>query len=416
VGCSRPYPSAKPQYVQADVAACAPLPRATAAEVGIPQAALDSLQRAAEAMHSDALLILRDGKVVHEWTSRWFKAPFNPQSVTKAITGLGVGVLMDRGAITTLDLPLADLFPEFTAADKRPVTLRMLMNHTSGIAADRGEAQFFGPPDAGAFVRTRPMAEPAGTTFRYSNVGAQLVSHVVQATGGAPLHALLDSAVLGPMCIRDWRWDTDRVGATYGYSRIHLAPEDLAKIGQLVLDRGTWRGRQLIRAATIDTLTALSGGPVAGLAPFAYVGLWQYWGGDSLRLDAALLERLRGLPASDSLIGVVARLAGPGTARTLPSFQLRLALDSAFGEGAGIRRWESETHGAVYPARWRTPAQAVGHSGSWGQWLLVYPETRTVVVRFASWANPGRKSEEDGYGWNGIVGDAYRLVGRAAAP
>jgi hypothetical protein len=46
--------------------------------------------------------------------------------------------------------------------------------------------------------------------------------------------------------------------------------------------------------------------------------------------------------------------------------------------------------------------------------LLVFPETRTVVVRFASWTHPGRTSEDDGFGWNNIVADLYRLVGRRA--
>jgi hypothetical protein len=45
--------------------------------------------------------------------------------------------------------------------------------------------------------------------------------------------------------------------------------------------------------------------------------------------------------------------------------------------------------------------------------LLVYPETRTVVVRYASWTHPGRRSEEDAGGWNSIYADLYRLIGRA---
>lgn len=384
----------------------------SAAEAGIAQATIDSLQPAAEATKSDALLILRDGKVVHEWTYEGFRMPFNPQSVTKAISGLGVGVLLDRGAITTLDLPLKDVFPEFAAPGKDAVTLRMLMNHTSGLAADRGERQFMDQPDAGAFVRGRPMVEPAGTTFRYSNVGAQLVSHVVQARAGAPLHALLDSTVLGPMCIQDWRWDTDAKGATYGYSRIHLKARDLAAIGQLVLDGGEWRGQRVLSAATIDTLTAIRGGPVRGIPASAFVGLWQYWGGDSLRLDAALFQQLAAVPVSDTLLRVVRDMAGTSGERMVSSFRFVAVLDSVFGAGGGVARWERETRGRVVVQRWRSPAQAVGHSGSWGQWLLVFPETRTVLVRFASWSHPGRRSEDDGYSWNSIVGDTYRLLGR----
>ncbi|MCU0626861.1 MAG: beta-lactamase family protein [Gemmatimonadaceae bacterium] len=399
----------------ADTAACAPMPSITPAEAGIPQTVVDSLQRVAEAMKSDAFLIVRDGKVVHEWSWPGFRMPWNPQSVTKAITGLGVGVLLDRGAIASLDLPLVDLFPEFAAPDKRPVTLRMIMNHTSGIAAGRGERQFAGQRDVGAFVRGQPMAEPAGSIFRYSNVGAQLTSHVVQARAGMPLHTLVDSALFRPMCIRDWRWETDDAGATYGYSRVHLTARDLAKIGQLVLDGGTWRGQRLLREATVDTLTMRRGGRVSQLAPIAYVGLWQYWGGDSVRVDGALVARLAALSVSDTLLATVRRLADASAGRPMLTSRLRATLDSAFGSDSGARRWARETGDTVPLDRWRTPAQAMGHSGSWGQWLLVFPETRTVVVRFASWRHPGRSSEEDGFGWGAIVGTTYRLVGTSAA-
>lgn len=397
----------------ADAEACRPLPVATASAVGIEQAAIDSLQRAAEALKSDALLILRDGRLVHEWTSPGFRLPFNPQSVTKAITGLGVGVLLDRGRLPNLDVPLATFFPEFASDGRQAITLRHLMTHTSGLAAERGEAQFYasGRGDAAAYVRSRELAEPAGTTFRYSNVGAQLVSHVVQAASGTPLHAVLDSAVFAPLCIRDWRWALDERGATYGYSRIELTARDLAKLGQLVLDGGTWNGRRILRTETIDSLTMLHGGAVSELAPATFVGLWQFWGGDSVRLDAALRDRLRALPVSDSLLGVVERVgaATTGTAGTIP---FQLALDSVFGQGRGVARWYAETGGRVMPTRWRTPAQVVGHSGSWGQWLLVFPETRTVVVRFASWDHEGREDENDGNDWPSLVRDAYRLVGR----
>lgn len=400
----------------ADPAACPPMPTATPAEVGIAQAAIDSLQRKAEAMKSDALLVVRDGKIVHEWTYPGFAMPWNPQSITKAITGLGVGVLLDRGAIPSLDLPLAELFPEFATPEKRPVTLRMLMNHTSGIAAGRGEAQFVGQPDVGAFVRGRPMQEPAGTTYRYNNVGAQLVSHVVQARGGAPLHAIVDSALFRPMCIADWRWDVDATGASYGYALVALTARDLAKIGQLVLDRGAWRGRQLLQPSTIDTLTALAGGPVQGLAPMQYVGMWLHVGGDTVTLDTALVARLRAVPVSDTLVATVRRALGGVASRRMPTSAFRATLDSAFGRDSGTARWYRETGGAVFPARVRSRAQAVLHSGSWGQWLIVFPETRTVVVRYASWRHPGRTREDDGFGWGSIVADAYRLVGHRATP
>lgn len=413
IGCVG-QPTARPIASAASDAACPAPPRATPFEVGINPEVIDSLQRAAEAMKSDAFLIMRDGKVVHEWSYPGFRMPFNPQSITKAITGLGVGVLMDRGRITSLDTPLRETFPEFNTPDKQAVTLRMLMNHTSGLAADRGEAQFMkrGAEDVGAFVRRQPMAEPAGTTFRYNNVGAQLVSHMVQARAAAPLHAVLDSALFAPLCIRDWYWHTDVRGASYGYSRVFLGARDLAKLGQLVLDRGLWNGHRILRAETVDTLTMIGGGIVRELAPINYVGLWQFIGGDSVRIEPTLVARLRDVKASDSLVAAVERLIASAGVRVMSTQAFKSALDSSFGAGQGVLRWQRETRGAVTPTRWRSPAQAVGHSGSWGQMLLVFPETRTVIVRFADWNHPGRRAEDDEFMWGSLLADTYRLLGR----
>lgn len=398
-------------------ASCAPLPSIAPQAVGIATSTIDSLQRLAVAMKSDAILVLRDGKVVHEWSAPGFRMPFNPQSITKAITGLGVGVLLDRGTIRSLDVPLSEFFPEFRAPDKAPVTLRMLMNHTSGVAAERGEGQFYrsGAADVGQYVRSRPMQEPAGTRFRYSNVGAQLVSHVVQAAAGAPLHALLDSTVFAPLCIRDWRWDVDARGATYGYSRVQLTARDLAAIGHLVLERGLWRGTQVLRAETIDSLTHLRGGPVRGLAAESYVGLWMYYGQDSVRVDTALVSRLRTIGVSDSLRQVVQGALGEATARRISTGAFISRLDSTFGNGQGVARWYRETKGQTFPDRWRTPALAVGHSGSWGQRILVLPESRTVVVRFARPDNPARRDEDDEFAWPSFARDMYRLLGTTSA-
>lgn len=393
---------------------CTGLPDATPESVGIARATIDSIQRAAVAMKSDALVIVRDGQVVHAWRDPAFRDTiFNMQSVTKAIASLGVGLLVDDGRIASYDLPLRELFPEFATAEKAPVTLRMLMHHTSGIAAGRGEAQFYEANDVHTWVRNRPMAEPAGTAFRYNNVGAQLVSHVVQAKGGVPLSQLVGERVFRPLCIGTWRWDAEPDGTTWGYSRLRMRARDLATVGQLVLDGGTWRGQRILSAATLDSLTQRHGARGLPLAASSHALTWQWVGFDSVRVDGALLDRLRAAGAPDTLVAGVRRLAGPGSGVTMPTVRFKAALDTIYGvpRDAGLARWYRDTRGAADPDRWRSPAQVVFHSGSWGQYLLLYPETRTVVVRYASWTHAGRRSEEDGYGWGSIYADLYRLIG-----
>jgi CubicO group peptidase (beta-lactamase class C family) len=393
---------------------CTPLPNGSPESVGITQATIDSIQRAAVAMKSDALVIVRDGKVVHEWRDPAFRdTVFNIQSVTKAIASLGVGLLADDGRLTSYDLPVRELLPEFATPERAPITLRMLMHHTSGLAAGRGEAQFYETKDVHAYVRTRPVTEPAGTVYRYNNVGAQLVSHVVQAKAGMPLAKLVGERVLRPLCIGSWAWDAEPDGTTWGYSRLHLRARDLAAIGQLVVDTGVWNGRRILSAATLDSLTHRAGARGLPLSASSHALTWQWVGFDSVRVDNALLARMRAAGAPDALVTGVQRLAGPGASATLTTARFKAALDTLYAlpRDSVMMRWYRDTRGAADPERWRGPAQVIYHSGSWGQWLLVFPETRTVVVRYASWTHKGRRSEEDGYGWGSIYADLYRLIG-----
>lgn len=409
---SPPPPVIVPQPVEPG---CAGLAEGTPESVGIARATIDSIQRAAIAYKSDALVIVRDGKVVHEWRDPAFRdTVWNPQSVTKAVAALGVGLLVDDGRIASYDLPLRELFPEFATPDKAPVTLRMLMTHTSGIAAGVGEAQFDGVRDVGTWTRTRPMAEPAGAMHRYSNVGAQLVSHVVQAKAGMPLAQLVGERIMRPLCIGTYAWDATPDGATWSYARLRIRARDLAAIGQLVVDTGLWRGRRLLSAATLDSLTHRRGARGLALGPSSYALAWQFAGADSVRVDARLLDRLRAVGAPDALVAGVARLAGPAGSAAMTTVRFKAALDTLYGttsRDSTLLRWHRDTRGAADPERWRGPAQVIFHSGSWGQWLLVYPETRTVVVRYASWSHPGRRRENDAGAWTSIYADLYRLVG-----
>lgn len=411
------YGHDSPLPLASDAVACEGLPRATGA-TGIPVPVIDSIQRLAESTLSDELVIVRDGRIVHHWRHPDFRDTlFNPQSVTKAVAALGVGLLLDDGRIPSLDLALRDVFPALDTPDKSALTLRMLMAHTSGIAAGRGEAQFRGQGDVEAFILGQPMAEPAGTTFRYNNLGAQLMGQVVQARSGQPLARLLESRVFLPLCIRQWTWDHDARGATYAYSRVHLRAVDLAAIGQLMLDGGAWRGSRVLSAAAVDTLTHLHGARGVPLAATSFAASWMWSGDDRVVLDRAWLARLEATSASPALREAARRLVVDTAARAYPTTAFKAVLDTAFGstaQNSTMPRWYRETSGRADPERVRGPARLVMHSGSWGQYLLVYPETRTVVVRYASWQHDGRRDEDDAGVWGSIAADLYRLVGRAA--
>jgi CubicO group peptidase (beta-lactamase class C family) len=413
------YGETRPTAPALGTAACKGLPHANAV-ASIPATDLDSIQRLALATLSDELVIVRDGRVVHHWRDPSFRDTiFNPQSVTKAVAALGVGLLLDDGRIRSLDLPLREVFPALATPDRSPLTLRMVMEHTSGIAADRGEAQFRGQADVQSFILAQPVAEPVGTTFRYNNLGAQLMGQTVHARSGMSVARLLESRIFTPLCINSWSWDHDGTEATYAYSRVRLRAVDLAALGQLVLDGGEWQGQRVLSRMAIDTLTHIRGASGIPLASHSFAASWEYAGDDRVILDHNWRQRLEATSASAPLRALAQRLLADSHRREMLTSAFKAALDTAFASPsreATMQRWYRETARHADPERVRKPAQAVYHSGSWGQYLIVFPETRTVVVRYASWQHAGRRDESDGGAWSSITADLYWLIGHTSAP
>jgi CubicO group peptidase (beta-lactamase class C family) len=119
-------------------------------------------------------------------------------------------------------------------------------------------------------VLEQPMLAEPGKKWRYNNGVAELVGGVVQKAAGRRLDAFARDVLFEPLGIDDWEWGkmaSGDPGASWG---LRLRPRDLAKIGQLILDKGTWRGRQIVSADWIDEMTA----PRIVRPKFSYAYLW----------------------------------------------------------------------------------------------------------------------------------------------
>jgi len=104
---------------------------------GIDRGALDALLRTAEDSSSSAVVIVQNGKVITERHFGGKPRPIHTMSVTKFLTAMAIGYLLDDKKIKSLDDPLSTWFPEWERGMRGKVTLRHVMAHTSGIAHDK---------------------------------------------------------------------------------------------------------------------------------------------------------------------------------------------------------------------------------------------------------------------------------------
>jgi CubicO group peptidase (beta-lactamase class C family) len=224
-------------------------------------------------------------------------AIFDIRSMCKPITVLGALLLVQDGALK-LDQYLATILPEFsspavTGQDQPapvPITIRQLMTHTSGIASKR-------PPELENITRTfdRTLAEDValvakqpldfipGTKWAYSSSGIAVLGRVIEVVSRQPFESFMQQRLFEPLEMVDSSFFTDRSKASRIPTMYNLeggklvqdrmdatrpnqkysAPdfglfstaEDLRHLGQMMLDRGTWKGRRIFSSSLVDDAT-----------------------------------------------------------------------------------------------------------------------------------------------------------------
>lgn len=216
--------------------------------MGLKPGPIESFLQAARESDSTGVVVLKDGKFVAGFGEK--KRVFI-YSITKAVTGTAAGRLFTEGKWTNLDAPLEGLLPEFAGDPKGKTTLRQLMSHTSGIQDARdGKGlvlrEWNTAKDWLGAAKRQPMQEPPGTVFRYNNQGPALVAAAVERTTGERMDRYLRRTVFAPLCMGETSWLTDRAGHAGGYTGLSISALDLARLGQLILNRGQWGGTRIL--------------------------------------------------------------------------------------------------------------------------------------------------------------------------
>jgi CubicO group peptidase (beta-lactamase class C family) len=260
----------------------APWATKTPVEVGLkpaPLAALSEQLRATPDWNVHAVLIAKDGALVYEqylegldesWGHALGVVRFDREtlhdmrSTTKSVVSALVGIAMGDGAIRGVDVPVVDLLPEHPMADreaKRSILLRHVLTMTAGLEWDESmpytdprnsERQMIRSGDPLGYVLSRPLVAEPGTQFRYNGGLTELLAAVVRHTTGQRLEDFAHERLFTPLGIERVEWRRYASGLPSAASGLRLRPVDLAKVGALYLQRGTWNGRQILPAAWVE--------------------------------------------------------------------------------------------------------------------------------------------------------------------
>lgn len=221
-------------------------PRGEAAELGIDEAALERLRQRAGEADSDAVVIVKDGRLVADRDFGRERGPIEAMSATKSIVNLAIGRLIDKGKIQSLDQPVCDFFPEWKQGRKKLITVRHLLNHTSGLQNNPITTEIYACPNFVQFALAAEMSDDPGSKFAYNNKAVNLLAGLVQRASGMRMDRYIVAEIFGPMGIKDTGWTLDRAWNPHGMSGLQIRALDLAKIGQMMLDEGSWKGQQIV--------------------------------------------------------------------------------------------------------------------------------------------------------------------------
>jgi len=216
----------------------------------------------------DNITIIRNGYLVTDA----YLYPFQKNtkhvihSNTKSITSALVGIALDKGYIKSVNQPVLEFFPEKTIANlneqKRSIALEHLLTMTSGLDTKDsylykwvGLGEMMRSEDWAQYVLDLPMAQAPGKHFEYSNGVSYLLSAIIQKATKMSALEFARKHLFGPLGITDVKWRTSPQGVNTGWGDMMLTPHDMAKIGLLYLNKGTWNGQQIIPKSWVERIT-----------------------------------------------------------------------------------------------------------------------------------------------------------------
>ncbi len=240
------------------------LPSSTPEEQGISSEAVlqfvTTVERDVHDLHS--FMLLRHGQVA---ASGWW-SPYAPQrphmlfSLSKSFTSAAVGLAVAEGRLTVEDRVLS-FFPEDAPVKVSPhlaaMRVRDLLTMTTGHAKDAtGRAQTQKEGNWARGFLSLPARYAPGTHFVYNSAATYMLSAIVQKLSGMTLLDYLRPRLFEPLGIANPAWESCPRGINTGGWGLSVRTEDIARFGQLYLQKGVWQGQRILPEAWVSEATS----------------------------------------------------------------------------------------------------------------------------------------------------------------
>lgn len=210
-----------------------------------------------------AFLIIKNGKIWHENYAEGYgiDSKTNSFSMAKSITTSLLFKAIQDGFIENLDQPLTDFFPDFNGEFAKEVTVGDLASMSSGLNWDENYYSPFSMTAKASFddglrqlILDLAITEKPGNNFKYLSGNTQLLGMVIEKATNKSLSEYLSQSFWRPMGMNDYGlWQLDGEGGIEkAYCCISTNARNFAKFGQLYINKGNWKGQQIIDSSHVD--------------------------------------------------------------------------------------------------------------------------------------------------------------------
>ncbi|HAB15271.1 MAG TPA: serine hydrolase [Verrucomicrobiota bacterium] len=235
------------------------LPRSTPEAQGVSSSGVLAFLEAADQVDAmNSFMLVRHGQVVAEgwWTPYNAASNHELYSLSKSFTSTAVGMAIADGRLS-LDDEVMKFFPEDAPAEPsanlKSMRVRDLLCMSTGNQDETSSAPDKISPKS---FLAHPVPHKPGTHFKYNTPATFMLSAIVQKQTGQTVLDYLRPRLFEPLGIANPVWGTNAQGISLGGYGLRVRTEDIAKFGQLYLERGQWKGRQLMPASWVEAATA----------------------------------------------------------------------------------------------------------------------------------------------------------------
>ena len=296
------------------------LPRSTPEAEGVSSEGLlrflDSASVSTHEFHS--IMVVRHGKVIAEG---WWN-PYRPDlrhtlySVSKSFTSTAVGFAVTEKLLSVDDKVVSffpDQLPDTVSPFLADMSVKDLLTMSVGQSPEPSNAITSSANDWVPAFLDLPVVNDPGSTFLYNSMATFMLSAIVQKVTGEKLIDYLQPRLFVPLGVEGMDWESSPEGINTGGWGLRIKTEDMAKFGQLYLQKGLWNGKQIIPASWVEEATSFKIDQAPDASPEIKADndwmqgyCYQFWRSrnNAYRADGAFGQYIIVIPEKDAVVAI----------------------------------------------------------------------------------------------------------------